>query len=141
MVVQWSMQDYYSATPGDIYSFEINPNDGGSPEAHKQMTLLQSAGPNRMNLVQEGNTTAPTLSFSGVILEQVQYENLEYWFDRRVLIKLVDDLNRTFYGVFSKFAPKRSRRPNNPWYHTYDAEFTVTAYVNASGRRVYGRLL
>lgn len=140
MVVQWSMMDYYQATP-DIYYFEINPNDGGSPAVTKQMTLLQSAGPNRMNLVQEGNTVAPTLSFSGVILEQVQYENLELWFDRRALIKLVDDLERTFFGVFSKFTPKRLRRPNNPWYHTYDAEFAVTAYINASGHRVYGRLL
>jgi len=140
MVVRWSMQDYWAATPV-TYQMEINPNDGGSPEITKQMAILQSSGPNRMNLVQEGNSTTPTINFSGVILEQGHYENLEYWFDKRVLIKLVDDLNRTFYGVFSKFAPKRIRRPNNPWYHTYDAEFTVTAYVNASGQRVYGRIL
>lgn len=125
----------------DVYTFDINPNDGGSPEASKNMTMLQNTGPNRMNLVQEGNSVVPTLTFAGVILAQEQYENLEYWFDRRVLIEMRDDLGRTFYGVFSKFSPKRVRRPYNPWYHTYDAEFAVTAYINASGQRVYGRML
>lgn len=125
----------------DVYTFEVNPNEGGSPEIGKQMTMLQNTGPNRMNIVQEGQTSVPILTFSGVILTQEQYENLEYWFDRRVLIEMVDDLGRTFYGIFSKFSPKRERRPYNPWYHQYSAEFHVTAYINASGQRVYGRML
>jgi hypothetical protein len=123
------------------YVWEINPNDGGSPEIQKNMSILQNVGPNRMNLVMEGQSTVPTIAFTGVILTQTQYEAMELWFDRRVLIKLLDDLGRSFYGVFSKFAPKRQRRGTNFWYHTYDAQFTVTAYVNASGQRVYGRML
>lgn len=142
MTVKWSFTDYWKsgATPYQ-YIWEINPNDGGSPEISKNMTILQSAGPNRLNLVMEGNSTVPTLSFSGVIISQAHYETMELWFDRRVLIQLVDDLGRTFYGVFSKWSPKRSRRASNAWYHTYEAMFHVTAYVNASGQRVYGRIL
>lgn len=141
-MARWTFHDYWETGPTPYrYDWEINPNDGGSPQISKQMTVLQSVGPNRLNLVMEGQSTVPTLSFSGVILTQAHYETIELWFDRRVLIELTDDLGRTFYGVFSKFAPKRSRRAASPWYHTYDAEFQVTAYINASGQRVYGRIL
>lgn len=139
---RWIFYDYWNSGPTPYYyQWEINPSDGGSPEVSKNLAISQNVGPNRMNLVQEGQSVIPTLQFSGTILTQQQYETLELWFDRRVLIEMSDDLHRTFYGVFSKFAPKRARRPRNPWYHTYDAEFAVTAYVNASGQRVYGRIL
>ena len=105
------------------------------------MNILQNLGPNRMNLVQEGSSSVPTMAFSGSILTQAHYEALELWFDRRILIKLTDDLGRIFFGVFSAFTPTRTRRAFNFWYHTYTAEFTVTAYYNASGDRVYGRVL
>lgn len=142
MTVKWKFIDYFQTGPTPYqYQWEINPNDGGSPEITKSLSILQNTGPNRINLVMEGQSTVPTLQFTGVILSQQQYETMEIWFDRRVLIQLVDDLERNFYGVFSKFSPKRSRRAGNPWYHTYDAEFAVTAYVNASGQRVYGRLM
>lgn len=141
-VQKWVFADHWQTGPTPYsYTWEVNPNDGGSPQVQKNMTILQSSGPNRMNLVMEGNSTVPTIAFSGVILTQAHYQAMELWFDRRVLIRLLDDLNRTFYGVFSKWTPKRSRRALNPWYHTYDAEFHVTAYINASGQRVYGRIL
>lgn len=123
------------------YTVEINPDDGGSPNVTKSMTITANLGPNRMGLVQEGSNSVPTLNFSGVILTQTHYEALELWYDRRVLIKVTDDLGRVFLGIFSAYAPTRSRRPFNPWFHTYTAEFTLTAYYNASGDRVYGRVL
>jgi hypothetical protein len=142
MTVRWVFEDYWQTGPTPYsYTWEINPNDGGSPTVEKNMTILQNTGPNRMNLVQEGANQVPTIAFSGSILTQAHYEALELWYDRRVLIKLTDDLLRTFYGVFSSFSPKRSRRAFNPWYHTYDAQFHVTAYYSASGQRVYGRIL
>jgi hypothetical protein len=142
MGVKWVFEDYWQTGPTPYsYTWEVNPNAGGSPVVQKNMTLLQNVGPNRMNIVQEGQNQVPVLDFSGVILTQAQYEAMEAWYDRRVLIKLTDDLGRHFYGVFSKFAPKRERRAHNFWYHTYDAEFHVTAYVNASGNRVYGRIM
>jgi hypothetical protein len=122
------------------YTMEINPSDGGSPSIQKNVQISQSSGPNRVNIVQEGASQAPLMGFSGTILTQSQLEALEMWFDRRVFIKITDDLGREFYGVFSKFTPKRSRRASNFWYHTYDAEFTLSAYRNASGNWVYGRV-
>lgn len=124
----------------DQYVFEINPNDGGAATISKSIAMTQTVGPNRVNILQEGQSQAPLLDFSGIILTQQQLEAMEYWFDRRVLVKIVDDLGREYYGVFSKFAPKRVRRASNFWYHTYDAEFTLSAYKNASGNWLYGRM-
>jgi hypothetical protein len=126
---------------GDAYEFEINPNDGGTPSIQKNLAIATNVGPNRVNIVQEGQSQAPTIDFSGVILDQQQLESLESWFDRRAFMKVTDDLGREYYGVFSKFTPKRVRRASNPWYHTYDAEFTASAYKNASGDWIYGRIV
>lgn len=122
------------------YVMAVNPNDGGSPTIQKNILMSQTVGPNRVNILQEGTSQAPVIAFSGVVLTQGQLEAMEKWFDRRVFIKLTDDLGREFYGVFSKWTPKRQRRASNFWYHTYDAEFTVSGYKNASGEWVYGRV-
>lgn len=137
-VVRWKFRDVWAATPTE-YVFEINPNEGGSPQVSKNMNIVYNVGPNRGGILQEGQSTAPMLNFSGLIITQEHYEALETWFDKRVLIELTDDLGRTFRGVFSAFDPQRARRPFNPWYHTYSAQFTVYGYKNASGQIRYGR--
>lgn len=142
MTVKWKFTDYWGAgAPPYSYTWEINPNDGGSPEITKNITVMQNVGPNRVGLVMEGQSTIPVISFSGVILTQSHYEAMEYWFDRRVFLRLDDDLDRVFYGVFSKFSPKRARRASHPWYHTYDASFHASGYENGSSQPVYGRVL
>lgn len=130
----------YHQTPV-TYTMEINPNDGGSPSISKSVLMTQSVGPNRVNILQEGQSQAPVLQFSGIILGQDELESLEYWYDKRIFIKVTDDLGREFYGVFSTFAPHRQRRVSNFWYHTYDATFTLAAYRNASGQFLYGRVM
>lgn len=141
MTVKWVFADYWETGPTPYqYVWEINPNEGGSPQVTKNISMASNTGPNRVAIVQEGSNQAATLTFSGIILTQEHYEAIEYWYDRRVLIKLTDDLGRQFFGIFSKFAPQRSRRSTNPWYHTYSAEFVVSAYINASGQRVYGKV-
>lgn len=142
MTVRWQFVDVFEKGPSPYsYTWEINPNDGGSPNITKNFTQNVNVGPNHVGIIMEGQFSGPTLSFSGVILTQSHYEALETWFDRRVTLDLFDDLGRQFRGVFSSFAPKRTRRAYNPWYHTYDAQFLVAGYKSASGSVVYGRFL
>lgn len=122
------------------WEMDINPDDGGTPSVTKNMLMSQTVGPNRVNIVQEGRSTAPVMTFSGVILTQEHLEAMEEWFDRRTFIKVTDDLGREFYGVFSAWTPHRQRRARNYWYHTYDAQFTLAAYKNSSGSWLYGRV-
>lgn len=137
-MAKWVFTDYWNDT--DTWTFEVNPNDGGSPAVTKNLLIAQNTSPNRVNIVQEGASNAPTVSFSGVILTQSQYEALESWYSKRILIKVRDDLGRDMYGVFTSFSPKRVRRARNPWYHTYDAGLTLAKYTNASGEDIYGRV-
>lgn len=124
----------------ETYVWDINPNDGGAVTIIKNILMTQNTGPNRVNILQEGVNQAPLLDFSGVILDQGQLEMMERWFNKRVFLKLTDDLGREYYGVFSTWTPKRQRRASNFWYHSYDAEFTVSGYKNASGEWIYGRV-
>lgn len=139
-VVRWKFTDVWSSGPQPYtYTWEINPNDGGALSIDKQLLLSQSTGPNRVNIIQEGRSSAPVLDFSGQILTQTHLEAMEIWFSKRILLRIDDDLGRQYFGVFNKFTPKRVRRASNFWYHTYDAEMTVSGYKNTSGQWVYGR--
>lgn len=122
------------------YTFHINPDAGGAVAMDKSIAMSQTLGPNRVNIMQEGNSQTPVLPFSGSILTQQHLEALEDWYDRKVFLKLTDDLGREYYGVFSKLSPRRIRRASNPWYHTFEAEFSVAAYRTASGDWRYGRI-
>jgi hypothetical protein len=140
MVVRWVFNDYRSQGLSPYtYTVAINPNEGGSPTVQKNMTALSNVGPSRGAILQEGQSSAPELTFSGVILTQAHYEALEYWFDKRIAIEITDDLGRKFRGVFSRWEPSRTRRAFNPWYHTYSAGFTVAGYKSASGVVRYGK--
>lgn len=140
MVVRWKFDDVWHKGPVPYsWTVEINPSDGGSPEVQKSLTVSQNLGPRRGAIVQEGHQGIPTIQFSGSILTQAHYETFEFWFSKRVLLDLTDDLGRIFRGIFSSFQPTRTRRAFNPWYHTYTAEFQAMAYTNASGQVIYGR--
>lgn len=139
-VVRWTFRDVWGTGGTEqVYTFEINPNEGGSPTIQKNIAVATNVGPNRGAILQEGQNTAPVLNFSGVLITQTHYEALETWFDKKILLELKDDLGRTFRGVFSSFEPTRVRKPYNPWYHSYTAQFTVFGYKNASGQIRYGR--
>lgn len=137
MVVRWRF--YEKANMANTYTWEVNPNAGGSPGTEKAMTQNVTTGPRRTGILQEGQYSPPSISFSGVILTQAHYEAMEDWFTRRVLLEMRDDLGRRFVGVFSSWQPERVYKASNAWYHTYQATFLAAAYRNASGVSRYGK--
>lgn len=140
-VVRWRFEDVYqTGTSPYTWTFDINPNDGGSPNADKNFTVATNIGPRQGVILQEGQMNAPAVTWSGVILTQEHYEALETWFVKRIVLDVFDDIGRQFRGALATFHPKRVRKPYNFWYHTYDAEFKAFAYINGSGTAIYGRL-
>ncbi len=136
MVVRWTFQTIED--PPITVTFPINPNEGGSPQVDKQLNIQSSVGPRRHTIIQEGQSGPPTLNFSGVILTQAHLELFETWFDRKYLLILTDDLGRQSKGVFSSFRPERVFKPNNPYYHRYQATFHCYSVKQASGKVLYG---
>ena len=141
-VVKWTFTDIFQrGLPPYQYVFGINPNDGGSPTMIKNYNFTHSAGPRRGSIIQEGASEAPTMDFSGIILDKAQYYAMETWFQKRLMLDLTDDLGRTFRGTFSAWTPHRVRKSQNVWYHTWEATFTIYAWADDTGTPIYGRFV
>lgn len=140
VVVPWTFTNIHEVGPAPYtYIFHINPNEGGTPTITKNFALNSNAGPNRGAIVQEGQSSVPEMTFGGVILKQDHLQALERWFDKRMLLQIEDDLGRKMRGIFSTWTPQRVRKPYNPWYHTFQATFTVVGYKNADGTVRFGK--
>lgn len=116
---------FYDPVEDETYTFEINPNDGGSPQFAKKITDQSTVAPGGKTLLFEGADEVQTLEFSGVILEQTQYDAFRLWWAKRRQIKVTDDLEREYWVYIKTFAPKRERAIHHPWKHSY----SVTAVI------------
>lgn len=134
-LVRWTFTDVRDAV---VYTFEVNPNEGGTPSISKQLATNMPLGPGRRSVFSEGRLSVTDMQFGGVILTQTQLEAMEQWFLKRTLIQIDDDLGRTYQGALNSFSASRVRRAFNPWYHTYSASLDVTFMSNASGVVLYG---
>jgi hypothetical protein len=137
-MARWKFTDV--RTGSSTYSFEVNPNDGGSPAITKTVATNNPIGPGRHAVFSEGRIQVGPQEFSGVILNQTQFETMELWALKRTLLQVEDDLGRKFQGSLSSWSPHRVRKPFNPWYHTYSATLTVTAMTTANGTVRFGYL-
>lgn len=141
-VIKWTFTDVFQrGLPPYQYVFAINPNDGGSPTMVKNFNFTHSAGPRRGSIIQEGASEAPTMDFSGIILDRNQYYAMETWYQKRLMLDLTDDLGRTFRGALTAWTPKRVRRSHNFWYHTWEASFVIYAWADDTGTPIYGRFV
>ncbi len=134
-VVRWKLTDVRTGT---FHVVEINPNDGGSISLNKAVATHNPIGPGRRTILSEGRITPGPQEFSGSILTQEHFEALEEWALKRTLIQVEDDLGRKFQGVLTSWQPHRVRRTFNPWYHTYSAVVTVSAFTTAAGVTRFG---
>jgi len=121
-VVKWEFVDTESM---DSYTFEINPNEGGSKEYEKKMTYLSTSAVDGKTLVFEGQPEVKTISFSGTILTQAQYDKMIEWFNKKNPIEITDDLDRTTTIYITSFKPRRQRAIHFPYKHTYVVEAVV----------------
>lgn len=121
-VVKWVFDDL---TDSSTYTFAINPNAGGSPQYKKTINTQSTAAPDGKTLIFEGRDAPQTLSFSGVILDEDQYDAMVTWFNKRHQIKITDDLNREFMVYITDFKPRRIRAVQHPWKHEYEVDYII----------------
>jgi hypothetical protein len=113
----------------DTYSWEINPNDGGSLAYSKQVNYTLTTAPDGKVLMYEGRDEAKSTTVSGVILSEAQYYEMIEWFNKRYQLQLEDDLGRIMMIYITSFEPKRIRSPRRPWRHDYSLTFTIVDWV------------
>lgn len=123
-VVKWVFTD--SVVP-ETYTFEVNPNEGGSPTRKKNITGQPTTAEDGTAVLYEGQDPRPTTTFSGTILTEAQYDAMIAWFNKRYPITVDDDLGRTMTIYITGFDPKRAQRRSHPWRHTYTVDVVILA--------------
>lgn len=118
--VKWLFEDL---ALDESYVFEINPNEGGSPQYKKNITYQDTIAGN--TLIFEGGDQAIETSVSGTLLSQSQHETFVDWFSKRHLIRLTDDLGRTYMIYITGYEPKRVRAVQARYKHTYTLSYTI----------------
>lgn len=124
--VRWVLFD---PTNSSSYSFHINPKAGGSPLYRKSMTYMNTLAPGGKVLMFEGQTEPQNVEFSGVILEQAQYDALALWFNKRYQLQLTDDLGRVFIIYITEYTPTREWSRSHQWRHSYTVKYTIMSQL------------
>ena len=120
---------FYDAVEATTEYLEINPNEGASPNYQKTLTKATTTAPGSAGqpLIFEGADQPSQFDFSGVILEQSQYELLETAWEKRHLLTITDDLGRSFTVYIESFSPQRELSRTHPWKHTYQMSTVVVS--------------
>lgn len=111
----------------DTYTFVRNPSVDATPTYAKAISSKPTLAPDGKPVIFQGQRETGTFTFSGLILEEAEYTALAAWFERPGVVRITDDLGRTFDVVIASFTPKRL--PSGDWHHSY----TVSALIVAMG--------
>jgi hypothetical protein len=124
-VVRWK---FYDPLTTEEYTFDINPNTGGSRQFKKTLNYQNTAAADGKTIIFEGRDEVNQMEFSGVILEQAQYDAMVTWFGKRHQVRVTDDLSRQFWIYITSFAPTRQRLIHYPWKHEYTVQYVEVNY-------------
>ncbi len=121
-VVRWSFTDPITSA---TYSFNMNPNAGGSPQYKKKILTQNTTAPGGNVLLFEGADEPRTGTVSGTILELSHYQAIVDWWEKRYPVVMTDDLGRTQTIYITEFLPERVRAANHPYKHTFTMNYAV----------------
>lgn len=121
-VVKWT---FFDPVTSETYTFDINPNTGGSPPYKKKMAYENTTAPDGKTLMFEGQDEVQQLEWSGVILSEDQHNKYIEWWQKRRQIQVTDDLGRQYWVYLTSYAPKRERARSYPWKHQIEVSATI----------------
>jgi hypothetical protein len=113
---KWVLND---PVTDEEYVFEINANSGGSPTLQKTIQFVSPCAEDGNWVIFEGRDAVPQATYSGTLVSKAQYNALVYWFNKRVLFTLTDDLGRIQVVYFTEWTPTRKFSVNYPWLHDW----------------------
>lgn len=126
-VTRWTFTD---PTDSTTYTFEINPESGGSPEYDKTLTTENTTAPGGAVLIYEGADPPLISSFDGKILSLAHYQALLLWWRKRWPVVMTDDLGRSQTIYIKKFSPKRRRAASHQYLHDFSLEYVVLSLTD-----------
>lgn len=125
-VVKWR---FYDPVTLDEYIFEVNPNDGGSPQYAKNIVYSNTSAPDGLVIAFEGREKPQTLEWSGILLTETQFNAYVEWYQKKYQVRVTDDLGREFFLIIESFSPQRQRAVHHPWKHSYNVKATIVNWT------------
>lgn len=122
MTVRWTFTDTVTL---DEYTFDVNPNSGGTETHEKEMTYVATTATGGRAIAFEGRPKPRLGKFSGTLLEESHYNALKTWYDVHNQIEMTDDLGRTNSIYITRFEATRVRSAQHPWKHTYSVDYVI----------------
>lgn len=119
-LVRWQ---FFDGT--DTYELHLNPADDETPIPQKTISEEGVTAPGGRTMLFEGSRKPARRRISGVILEEAHLDALTEWYDKSQQIRVTDDLGREDWYWFETFVPKRGRRIEHPWRHTFEATLVL----------------
>lgn len=122
-MIRWKLEtlDYVSS-----YTFQVNPNDAETlvPPTPMSWSRGREVAVGSVLPIFVGNhqTQGPLpWQFSGVLRDEVQYDQMLGWLGRGTKVRLTTDLGQVLIIRLLSFTPKRSgsQRRAAPFRHTY----------------------
>lgn len=120
--MRWIFEDPVDSTTA---IFNLNPLSGGTPKEERKLVSHNTVAAGGRTVLMEGSKAPRTITFSGNISDEEQYNIYVTWFNKRHQIQLTDDLGREYMIMITRFSPRRVRRGNRFWRHSFDVEATV----------------
>lgn len=113
----------------DSYDLPVNPKESDSPGIKKSLTTHNTTAPGGAVLIFEGEDSPQSITSSGTLLTQGEYEAFLEWADKRYPVELEDDLGRTYLIYIESYEAKRVRSRMYPWRHEFTLHYTILGTV------------
>lgn len=120
----WTLTDNSTGSPVAL-SFAVNPNSANYPGRAAKLSIQAGTSPTATTILFQGRDALPQFSFSGKVLGQAFYQDLDTWKDKWYPLVLADDLGNTWNVLVQSFTFKRINRHNEPWTFDVNASFWV----------------
>lgn len=119
--IRWTLTD---AVVGDNYIFNANPNSD-QEQYTKNLQFEAVVVPGALPLLYEGQDTPTTVTLSGTLLSQTQWQTFVAWENRRHQVLLTDD--RGYARYIYIYQLQGTRKPSA--LYKWRMDWTMTAYL------------
>lgn len=122
-MAQWTLTDNSTGTPV-VLTFDINPTKFEHPGRQSNLSFEQTTSPAGGYIAFQGKDRPQSLSFSGAVITESFYDDLNTWKDKWYPMTLTDDEGNTWDIIIQEWKWTRVKR-RNPWRFDYSCKATV----------------
>lgn len=121
-MVQWTLTDNSTGSPV-VFTFPVNPNAFTPPGRNATIATTLGTAPDSIAILMQGRDAVRSGSFSGAVLTQAFFLNLQTEADKAYPLELADDQGTIFDILITGIKWERIRRFNHPFRHDYTIDF------------------